>query len=164
MGSLLEANDVGHRYRTILCPIDLSPVSGPAIDLAYGVAAPDAVVHLLHVVGPVAMVSPLDGTYLAYGNDPAEQIAKEERAEKEIRKLVPDDAAANGVRTEVDVVNDVGVAEQVLAKAKAVHADVIVMGTHGRGGLGRLVLGSVANDVLRRAALRVILVHDGKPA
>jgi nucleotide-binding universal stress UspA family protein len=50
-------------------------------------------------------------------------------------------------------------ADVVLDQARAHHADLIAMTTHGRGGLGRLVFGSVADTVLRRAPCPVLLVR-----
>ena len=47
----------------------------------------------------------------------------------------------------------------LLAAAAKAHADLIVMGTHGRSGIGRAVLGSVAESLLRAATLPVLLVR-----
>ncbi len=58
----------------------------------------------------------------------------------------------------VEVLPDDSVAHGILAAADRVGADMIVMGTHGRTGLSRLVLGSVAEAVLRRAAVPVLVV------
>lgn len=52
-------------------------------------------------------------------------------------------------------------ADVILAQARAVGADVIVLGTHGRTGVSRLVTGSTAEDVLRRAEIPVLLVRAG---
>ena len=49
-------------------------------------------------------------------------------------------------------------ATEILAKADAMRADLIVMGTHGRSGFERLVLGSVTEKVLRKAACPVLTV------
>lgn len=50
-------------------------------------------------------------------------------------------------------------AERIVALASAVDADVVVMGTHGRTGLKRLVLGSVAEEVVRRAPCGVFVIR-----
>ena len=52
-------------------------------------------------------------------------------------------------------------ATEILAAANASKADLIVMGTHGRTGLKRLVLGSVARNVLQHATCSVLVVPDG---
>src|SRR5581483_426227 len=51
-------------------------------------------------------------------------------------------------------------ADAVLAAAEG--ASLLVMGTHGRGVVGRLVLGSVAEEVARRSAVPVLIVHEGE--
>jgi len=55
-------------------------------------------------------------------------------------------------------------AAEIVALAGDINADVIVMGTHGRGGVGRLLLGSVAEAVLRRAPCPVLTVRVPFPA
>lgn len=52
-------------------------------------------------------------------------------------------------------------AQEIVATANDWHADLIVVGTHGRGGLGRLVLGSVAEHVLREAPCPVLTIRHG---
>jgi nucleotide-binding universal stress UspA family protein len=47
----------------------------------------------------------------------------------------------------------------IVEQATAAHADLIAMGTHGRGGIERLMLGSVAEGVARRASIPVLLIH-----
>lgn len=54
--------------------------------------------------------------------------------------------------------------EAILAQAREWRADAIVMGTHGRGGVGRLLLGSCAEYVLRHATLPVLLVRRAAAA
>ena len=146
--------------RTILCPTDLSPVGDPAAEVAFHMAGPGGIVHLLHVREPAIVSSPLDGTPLiAKRTDPEAESAAEHRAEEHLLALAKR-PEAKGVRTEVAVVEDVGVAGRILAEAKRLHVDAIVLGTHGRTGFGRLLLGSVAAEVLRAKSCRVVLVHD----
>jgi nucleotide-binding universal stress UspA family protein len=52
-------------------------------------------------------------------------------------------------------------ATEILAAADAFKADMILMGTHGRTGLTRLVLGSVARNVLQHATCSVLIVREG---
>ncbi|MDO8485937.1 MAG: universal stress protein [Candidatus Limnocylindrales bacterium] len=52
-------------------------------------------------------------------------------------------------------------ATEILAAARASNAELIVMGTHGRTGLKRLVLGSVARNILQHATCSVLIVHEG---
>ena len=65
---------------------------------------------------------------------------------------------APGMLARVEVLSDDSVPDGILATADRIRANMIVMGTHGRSGLSRLVLGSVAEAVLRRAAVPVLVV------
>jgi nucleotide-binding universal stress UspA family protein len=130
-----------------------------AVSAAYGLARRGTVVHLLHVVEPAFVPSPLDGTPLAAPS--AERVdAATRRAESRLQALVPADAEAEGVRTEIRVVSDAGAAEGILAEAKRVGAQAIVLGSHGRTGLGRMLLGSVAAEVARRSDRPVVTVTE----
>ncbi len=79
------------------------------------------------------------------------------------------DAVAQRLRATGVAVNyeqlDGAAAEVILERARQLPADLIAMTTHGRGGLGRLVYGSVADAVLRRAPCPVLLVriHEEHP-
>ena len=146
--------------RTILCPTDLSPVGDPAVEVAYAMAGRGGVVHLLHVREPAFVSSPLDGTPLIAKRPDPKAEAAAERAAQEHMRATAERTGAEGVRTEVEVVEDVGVAGRILAEAKRRRVDAIVLGTHGRTGFGRLLLGSIAAEVLRAKSCRVVLVHD----
>ena len=54
--------------------------------------------------------------------------------------------------------------DAILQVADEIHADMIVMGTHGRRGISHLVLGSVAEEIVRRATCPVVTVRQEKPA
>jgi hypothetical protein len=73
-------------------------------------------------------------------------------------------ARASGLPVEAHVVPGVGAAASLVAVAGQLGADLIAMSTHGRGGLSRLVMGSVATGVLRHAAAPLLLVPDGARA
>jgi nucleotide-binding universal stress UspA family protein len=67
-----------------------------------------------------------------------------------------------GVPFEKKLIEKIGVhaADEIVSQAKDEHADLIVLGTHGRRGLKRLVMGSDAELVLRRSPVPVLLVRD----
>jgi nucleotide-binding universal stress UspA family protein len=52
--------------------------------------------------------------------------------------------------------------EEIGKVAKTEHADLIVMGTHGRRGMARAILGSVAEQVIRTSTVPVLVVHGGE--
>lgn len=149
----------------VLCPTDLSPMGDRAVALAYRLASPTGTVHLLHINEPAIIPSPLDGTIVqVYYPERKELAAIEAKVHTHLEKLAPTGGVAKGVRTEIHAVNDTSVVGCVLAAAKRLDADVIVMGTRGRSGFGKLILGSVATAVMRDATIPVVLAHEPAPA
>jgi len=135
----------------ILVPIDFSPSSEEALDYACELAGKlGAVVHLVNALGPVGEL-PLSQQMLD------ELAGEHERGLDELmarRRRV----AAFGPR----IVEAADPRDLILAAAARVDADLIVMGTHGRRGLSRFVLGSVAEDVVRRSPCPVLAVRSGQ--
>jgi nucleotide-binding universal stress UspA family protein len=79
---------------------------------------------------------------------------------EELARDMTSDLQAAGLTAEVD--RRAGdAATEILAAADASRADIVVMGTHGRTGLARLVLGSVARNVLQHATCSVLIVRNG---
>ena len=145
------------RVKRMLVPTDFSPPSEIALAYALDLAAREgASVHVLHVLDDVQFAAAYpDGLYV--------QLAGlEARLIDEGRKRLADAAAkaeAAGVAATIDVV--VGKpAPAIAGEAEKRGTDLIVMGTHGRSGLAHLVLGSVAETVLRTAPCPVLTVRD----
>jgi nucleotide-binding universal stress UspA family protein len=150
-------------FRTILCPTDLSPVGNSAVTVAYGLADAGATVHLLYVCEPAEIAALAHGHWApAYMPTPEERHATEEKLREQLHRLVPLEAEESGIRTEIHVAHGFPVADRIEELAHAHHADVVIIGTHGRTGIGRVVMGSVATDVMRRKGLSVLLVHDDR--
>jgi len=140
--------------RRILCPVDLSDVSRHTVDHAVLVARRyDATITALHVCNPLA-VSSADFTLAGIAVPPA--LTDEDV--KGVRERVLACFASAGP-LDVEVVVESGPpANRILTRAGALPADLIVIGTHGAGGFEHLVLGSVAEKVLRKAACPVLTV------
>ena len=142
--------------RRILHPSDFSRASGAAFKKAVELAKADRaelmITHVLSPVAPIAgegYVSPK--TY--------EEIAASSRAwaQKQLDKLLAR-AKQAGVRAKGHVLE--GVAHDQIARlARSRRADLIVMGTHGRSGLAKLFLGSVAGRVIASAPCPVLTVR-----
>jgi nucleotide-binding universal stress UspA family protein len=144
---------------SILCATDLSPLGNAAAAVAYGLARRGSVVHLFHVAEPVLFLRPVaSGSPYRAAEEDLE--ATERRADSRLRALVPASAAEEGVRTETHVVHESDVPAKVLAEAKRVGAQLIVIGTHGRTGIGRILMGSVASQVVKSSDLPVVMVNE----
>jgi nucleotide-binding universal stress UspA family protein len=147
-------------YPRVLCATDLSPTGDAAVSLAYRLVAPEGRMHLLHVYDPAW---DLRDVAFEPGSPPpcvSELVAASERAAREHLGRLAAGAGRPDVATEEILLHHLNAATAVAEQTRRVRADVVVLGTHGRAGLGRLLLGSVATDVLRRANVPVVLFHD----
>lgn len=134
-------------FRRILCPVDFDPNSFHALDVASKLARQnDGTLYLLQVVPlPVAAI----GQPLMI--EPIEGAQRETRIRLE--RLVGDRLKPG---TDQIVVVSGDPAGEIVRVAGEIKADVIVMGTHGRTGLSHLILGSVAEQVVREAPCPVL--------
>jgi nucleotide-binding universal stress UspA family protein len=144
------------RVRRLLYPTDFSPASAPAFRQAVALARDDKaellIVHVLTPPVPVvsdAYISPkvyddLERASRAWGQKQiAAPVARAKRAGARVRGLLLEGVAA----------------DQIVRAARSRRADLIVMGTHGRGGFARLLLGSVAERVIATARCPVLTVR-----
>lgn len=135
-------------FRTIMHPTDFSEHSDLAFHLAVSMARDyGARVVVVHVTAPPA-------AYYGEGVFPVMPAGEPDRLRDQLGRLV---AQEPKVLTEhFLLVGDA--ATEILEKAEEVHCDLIVMGTHGRSGLDRLLMGSVAEQVVRKAPCPVLTV------
>ena len=146
-------------YQKILVPVDGSATSDLGLQEAMKLAKlTSARVRLLHVVDVLSLaiggagMAGAAGDVLALVRESGQTILR--RAEASVQ------AAGLSVDT-ILLENTSGrVAEIVTDEAASWGADLIVLGTHGRRGVGRLILGSDAEQVLRLAPVPVLLVRD----
>ena len=146
----------------ILVPVDLMEGSKAVIDYAVQLARPfNASIEVLHAWEPPQYVAP-DLLVAAPGWNPQslEKTALE-AARKELSTLIGSFSAAGPITQRLEVGEP---ASATLRVAEAGGFDLIVMGTHGRRGLPRLLLGSVAQKVIARAHCPVLTLHvtEGK--
>lgn len=139
--------------KNILVPIDFSESSEHAATAACALALKTgATVHLLHAyVIPVESV----GLALTVSQQYVEQFVRESKAQllELSAKLCP------GAKVGSVLVESGDPREVITHKAKDLDAELIVMGTHGRRGLSRALLGSVAENVVRTAHCSVLVVR-----
>ena len=145
-------------YQRILVPVDGSPTSAQGLGEALRLARMSGgQVRLLHLVDTLSLELTL-GAYGAFSGDIADDLRKE--GEK-ILQHCHQQALDAGVTA--DRVMEEGtrgrLAELVQEQVKSWPADLVVLGTHGRRGVGRMVLGSDAEQVVRSCPVPVLLVR-----
>jgi nucleotide-binding universal stress UspA family protein len=138
------------RPSNILVPTDFSPGAELAIDYACALAEKlDATVHLMNATGAfrelgIGMTTEIEAALIRNHHQQLDKIAE-----------------ARGPRVSIGstVVKTGDARDAILEAALECDADLIVMGTHGRRGIARWMLGSVAEDVMRRAPCPVLVVR-----
>jgi universal stress protein A len=143
---------------TILVPVDFSVCSMGVVRQAASLAAKlQGSLHIVHVGDLPPGVTP----QTQVGEQGHQQAAGELLSEDAERRMERFARAAREEGVEADVAEAFGVvAPTILALAKSTGADLIVMGTHGRSGLARLMLGSVAEAVVHGADVPVMLIRS----
>lgn len=137
--------------RSILVPLDGSAFSEHALPLALSVARRSgAQLYLAHVLAGRGGLADITDRASA-----ASRTAYLERVAQQIEK--------QSVRAPITSILTGPVAETLLEHARAVGCDLIVLTTHGRGALSRLWLGSVADVIVRRSPIPVMLVRPHQP-
>jgi universal stress protein A len=144
-------------FRRILVAIDFSPASKVAVSYALSLADRYAGrVHLLYVWAE--FVPPQPDLMFWANRHPITHEQMREEAERWMADFVSSEGLAE--RKNVSSAVTEGVADAVILEtAEQMAADVVVMGTHGRTGIPRLLLGSVAEKVVRHAKCPVLTVQ-----
>jgi nucleotide-binding universal stress UspA family protein len=144
----------------ILCPVDFSDNSQLALDYALSLAAQhSAKVSVMHVL-PKVLADPDVYPYLS---DPV--LPSGETRDRAFEQLGTFVHRALQRNVAVDVVLEDGdIVDEVVNKADKLPADLVVIGTHGRRGLARLLMGSVTERVLRHARRPVLSVSPNAAA
>ncbi len=145
-------------YKKILIPLDKSFGTDAALKVAADLAqANGSAIRLLHVAPkPAAIMA--DGRMIAYADQESDRLRYE--AEVYLRQAAH---WLTGVPVEY-AVRFGDPAEEIVEEARESGADLIAMATHGRTGVARILLGSVAEAVLRQSEVPVLLVRHGLPA
>ena len=145
------------RIRRILHPSDFSKASGAAFTKAVDLAKTNrADLVLLHVLAPPLPLMAGDGYVSPQVYEDLDKSARA-YASKELASLVAK-AKKAGVRANA-VLRDGIAHEQIVRASRSPLADMIVIGTHGRTGLAKLFLGSVAGRVVSTAKCPVMTVR-----
>jgi nucleotide-binding universal stress UspA family protein len=140
---------VAAQFRNILFPTDFSPASAQAIPYIKRIANQyEASVTALHVRPPIVNPMTAPGTW------PAEIEAAKVVDEKRRKEIL---GAFSGIRTEL-LVGEGSIQSCLNEAIKKSSADLVVIGTRGRTGLGKLLLGSVAEEIFRTVPCPVLTV------
>lgn len=135
----IEDEGVVPTFHRVLIPTDFSALANRTVPFGYGLVASGGVVHLLHVITRKHDDDDLD-------------------VRERLRALIPRGAAARGVATALEVVREDDACMGIWHTAGRLGVDAICMATHGRSGVSRLVFGSIAQEVVKRARQPVLLV------
>jgi nucleotide-binding universal stress UspA family protein len=145
-------------YRRILVPVDGSKASNRGLREALKLAVEGkSAVLLLHVVDEMIVMPTPEAVY-----DATELIDSLKAAGASILRRSAQVAERAGVKVQKELVECIGrrAADVIVERAKKWRADVIVIGTHGRRGMRRLVMGSDAEEVVRLSPVPVVLVRE----
>lgn len=139
-------------FKHVLCPIDGSDQSFEALDLAARFAAEQQARLTIFTA-----TDPSKAAAMAFG-DPVMTGACLDALEGDAKSMIRDAAErVKGTIVAQTVVNNGQPVEVIVQYAASHDCDIIVMGSHGRSGLQRALLGSVAEGVLRHATVPVLI-------
>lgn len=145
-------------YKNILVPVDDSPISYAAIEHAEKLAK--AFNGHLTVLSVLA-VDPMVGVdFYKFAPSITEFVLAAEKNAQERLNDIQQTLSGHGVSVSVRINRDISTAEAILKTADEINADLIVMGSHGRKGLKKLVLGSVAQEVLGICPLPILIIKQ----
>ncbi len=139
------------KIHTILCPVDFSDASRKAVQYAKEFATSmGSVVHLLNVVEPRPMAVDITLNYVPLEED------FEQAAEEDLQIIVQEfQLAGLKVESSIEIGNP---SDVILDKSQDLDVNLLIMGSHGKKGLSRLIMGSVAETVVRKANCPVLIV------
>jgi nucleotide-binding universal stress UspA family protein len=147
-------------FKKILVPTDFSPYAHEALGTAADLAGRyDAAITIVHAYEPVAYTLP-EGYVMLNPQQHADVLTEFSKSLAAAKST----ALAAGARSvETEQLQGIA-ASEIVERARSGGFDLIVMGTHGRKGLSHVVLGSVAERVLRHAPCPVLVVKAAESA
>ena len=145
-------------YQNILVPVDDSPISYAAVEHAEKIAqAFGSHITILSVLA----VDPMIGVdFYKVAPSITEYILAAEKNAKGRLEDLHQTLSGHGIDVTTRIARDVSTSTAILAVADEINADLIVMGSHGRTGLKKLVLGSVAQEILSTCPLPVMIIKQ----
>jgi nucleotide-binding universal stress UspA family protein len=143
-------------YHAILIAVDGSAISDRALQEGIALARDQqAQLRVVHVVDTMPVVT--GDAYVDFDGYRAARLDEARDALAHVTAVIV--AAGSTVEPTLVTGEGVSAADAILNEATRWSADLIVIGTHGRGGLRRLLMGSVAEGIVRHAPVPVLLMH-----
>ncbi len=152
-------------FRRILVPVDGSMTSRRGLRLAIELARDQkAALELLHVIDILLVTPALSGGTYVSTQQVGEFVTALRKQGKKVLAQAESLVMKGGIKCHAETVETPGsrVADSIVAHARKRRVDLIVIGTHGRRGLSRMVLGSDAEGVVRESPVPVLLVRLAK--
>ena len=152
-------------YKEILVPLDGSEISASSLSTARQLAeALGSRIHLLQVSSQTEEFAVMRGAeFGAMGSDYSQQVLDEvlNSQRDRIQRYLDEvgDALTSGGLEVVKATEDGQAADKIVDYAEAAGIDLIIMSTHGRGGVRRFLVGSVTDKVVRSTHLPVLVIH-----
>ena len=141
-------------FKKILCPVDFSQFTQEVINFALDLAKKyGAELHLMHVVPNMTYFTPYE-SFLTPENLVAIEKNIQDEVERDFAKLLK----GNGVPTKTVIRTGVPFVE-IIDYAKSESIDLIVMGTHGRSAIENILIGNVAEKVVRKSPCPVMTIR-----
>ncbi len=146
-------------FERILVATDGSELSRKAVATAIGMAAQNNAELVVLTVVPRYPKNYFDGAMVFSPDDVARIEKKWTEAAQDTLDAISAQAAASGVKAKTAAINSDLVAEAIIAAAKKHRSDLIVMASHGRRGLQRVLMGSETQHVLTHSSLPVLVLR-----
>lgn len=141
-------------FKRVLVPTDFSRLGNKAVAFAYGTARRGGEVSLLHVISPAGSFKPDEASV---NGDRAKR--KRDLAAR-LEALVPKAALARGVQSRIEIAEHQHPSAAICQAAERCGADLVCIGSQGRSGLKKKLLGSVTESVMRRSKRPVLVVRN----
>ncbi len=155
--------------KRLLVPTDFSPASDRAVEQAAELArASKAEVHLMHKIvypppnPPTDLLDRLDDA-ARFEYVLKDVIERPEREAQEGLEVRQKNLENQGIRVTAHLERSGDVYERIENAVESLKPDLLVIGTHGRGGVRKWLMGSVAEKTLRHASVNVLTLHDDSP-
>jgi nucleotide-binding universal stress UspA family protein len=146
-------------FKKIVCPVDFSEFTDDIIKYAVNLARKyDAELHLFHVIPNLNYFTPYE-SFLTPENLVLIEKNVEQEVEKDFKKII------KGIDIPVKKIIKTGIVfVEIIDYIKEENIDLVVLGTHGRSGIEHILIGSVAEKVVRKSPCPVLTIRPKSKA